>query len=135
MNSYLVSNVADRKHKKIYEELGEGAVFDLSPSQHGWNDFLSIKENDSLYVINKNLNIPLRYIVTKVLDGVKLDECSELSGKVVSVTDGDVRVVFGKPLDRVDMEYPTFVRQNNIKSPKLDPISNQMRQGFNCVQF
>lgn len=135
MNSYLVSNIADRKHKQIYKELGDGAIFDLSPSQHGWSEFESVEVGDSLYVINQNLNVALHYKVTKVMDGIQLDESSGLADKIISPTGGDVRVVFGDRFERIDVEYPIFVRKNNVKSTKIDPKSKQMYQGFNCAVF
>lgn len=135
MKSFLVSNIADRRHKAIYKDLGEGAVFDLSPSQHGWNEFSSVEIDDSIYVINKNLNVVLHYKVTKVMDGIKLDESTEFADKVVSPAGGDVRVVFGIPISRVDMEYPTFVRKNGVRSTKINPDSYRMLQGFNCAVF
>ncbi|MYM64087.1 hypothetical protein [Pseudomaricurvus sp. HS19] len=135
MQNFLVSNIADRRHKAIYKDLGEGAIFDLSPSQHGWNEFSSVVVNDSIYVINKNLNVVLHYKVTKVMDGIKLDESTELADKVLSPKGGDVRVVFGLPVNRVDMKYPTFVRKNGVRSTKINPDTSQMLQGFNCAKF
>ncbi|WHI45973.1 hypothetical protein [Microbulbifer sp. VAAF005] len=135
MNSFLVSNIADRQHKVIYKDLGEGAIFDLSPSQHGWNEFSSVEIGDSVYVINKNLNVVLHYKVTKVVDGIKLDESTEFADKIASPTGGDVRVVFGSPVNRVDMKYPTFVRKKGVRSTKLNPDTYKMLQGFNCAKF
>ena len=135
MKRYLVSNVADRQHKKIYKEIGDGAFFDLSSSQHGWEDFASITAGDIVYVINKNLKILLGYEVTKVVDGLVLEDESGWADKVLATSGGNVRVVFGTPCERVDMEYPTFVRKNNIKCSKLNPETHQMYQGFNCTVF
>jgi len=135
MTNYFVSNIADRKHKKIYQDLGKEAIFDLSPSQHGWNELALVEVDDSVYVINKNLNVALHYRVTKVMDGIKLDESTELADKVVSSSEGDVRVVFGTPINRVDMEYPKFVRKNGVKSTKINPETHKMLQGFNCAKF
>lgn len=135
MNRFLVSNISGRKHKQIYKELEDSAIFDLSPSQHGWSEFKTVEVGDFMYVINKNLNVALCYKVTKVIDGIQLDESAGLADKIISLTGGDVRVVFGDPHERIDMEYSTFVRKNNINSTKINHESNKMRQGFNCAAF
>ena len=135
MKSFLVSNTSARKHKAIYRELGENAVFDLSPSQHGWDDFKSASIGDAIYVINERLRITLSYEITQISDGILLEEDSGLAQEVLSVTSGDVRVVFGKPLQRIDKEYPSFVREHNIRNNKLNPDSHTMYVGFNCAAF
>jgi hypothetical protein len=135
MKSYLVSNIADRKHKIIYKDIGAGAIIDLCPSQHGWSDFENVNVGDFVYVIKQNLKVVLGYKVSKVVNGILLEDETKLANKVLSITDGDVKVVFGEPFERVGMHYEAFVRKNGIKNPKLNPETNQMYQGFNCAVF
>jgi len=135
MNTYLVSNISGRKHKKIYLELGDSAIFDLSPSQDGWDDFAKIDIGDAVFVINENLNVALKYNISKILDGVLLDDKTPLADSIAASSGGDVRVIFGFPCKRVDIEYSKFIRTNNIKNSKISPKTNKMYPGFNCTAF
>lgn len=132
MSKYLVSNISDRRHAKIY---GTSAFFDLESSQHGWDDFSKIQVGDSVYVINTNRNVTVEYQVTEIKDNVLLEEDPVWGHKVISTNGGNTRVLFGKPLSRVDQEYSSFVKQNKIKNRKINPETGVMLQGFNCAAF
>ena len=135
MKNYLVSNVIDRQHHKIYNELGSTAFFDLSPSQHGWTDFANIEAGDTVYVINKNNNVAVGFEVSETIDNILLEEHVVLTHKLKSKFGGDVRVIFGKPIIRVDEEYSVFVKRNKISNAKLNPATGHMHQGFCCASF
>ncbi|MEZ8188288.1 hypothetical protein ACED29_21025 [Shewanella sp. 5S214] len=45
MSKYLVSNIADRRHSKIF---GAGSFFDLESSQHGWDEFSQVQVADGV---------------------------------------------------------------------------------------
>ncbi|CCQ12614.1 hypothetical protein PALB_35540 [Pseudoalteromonas luteoviolacea B = ATCC 29581] len=135
MKRYLVSNVADRPHKKIYETLGKGAIFDLESSQHGWSDFSKAQVGEQIFVINKNRKIVLGYQITQIFDNIRLADDPVWGHQVEATDGGEIRVVFGEPIERVEMEYTRFVRLNNITNPKLDAKSGNMLQGFNCAVF
>ena len=134
MGKFLVSNIANRRHNKIYSVLGNRAFFDLQPSQHGWEAYSSITKGDKVFVINHTRKIPVVYEVHETLEEVALEEGSEFGSRVVSAIGGNTRVLFGKPIERVDMFYSQFITTNGIKSSKLTE-EGQMYQGFNCVGF
>lgn len=132
MASFLVSNIHNRKHATIYRELGQGAIFDLSESQDGWDAFNRIREGDEVFVINVNKNVAVAYVVTLVKKGIQLD--SSAVG-IAAETGGQTGVIFGKPIRRVDQEYSTFVLKHGIRDSRLSPKSGLMYQGFNCAEF
>ncbi|OBT09313.1 hypothetical protein A9267_08980 [Shewanella sp. UCD-FRSSP16_17] len=133
MRKFLVSNIADRPHRKIYASLGNNAFFDLAPGQHGWVDFCSISKGDWVYVINANRKIPVAYQVEAILDEIETEEHQILGSRLVSAIGGHTRVLFGKPVKRVDTIYTKFVSDNVVTSSKLRP-DGQMYQGFNCAE-
>ena len=108
MAKYLVSNVANRKHSKIYGSLGHRAFFDLEPTQHGWKEYSSINVGDLVYVINKNGNVAVGYEVTAISDGVLLSKNQMWGHKVEADMGGASRVLFGTPVERVDTKYSKF---------------------------
>ncbi|WP_434359878.1 hypothetical protein NF212_06415 [Parasalinivibrio latis] len=132
MPKYLVSNIENRRHIKIY---GTGAFFDLQSSQHGWDKFSQIQVGDSVYVINKNRNVAVEYEVTEIKDNLLLEVDPVWGHKVIAMEGGNTRVLFGKPLKRVDQEYSAFVKQNQILSSKINQQTGLMLQGFNCADF
>lgn len=99
-----------------FERYGKGAIYDLGKGQHGWDELVTAKAGDRMAVIKPTMNIPLIFEITEV----KLDE--------------DFIIVFGKPVERVDMSYQTFVRKNNITNSKIDEHFN-MRIGFNVASW
>jgi len=132
MSKYLVSNIADRRHSKIF---GAGSFFDLESSQHGWDEFSQVQVGDSVYVINKNRNVAVEYKVTEIKDNLLLDEDPVWGHKVVATEGGNTRVLYGKPLNRVDQEYSAFVKMNQVISSKINQDTGMMLQGFNCAAF
>ena len=135
MNKYIVSNIEDRQHYRIYVSEGEGAFFDLDASQHGWDDFSKIVAGDMVYVINANRNVVLGYEVTTVLKDVVLEEDPKLGQLYQSAGDGTVTALFGEPKERVDQEYSSFVKQHEISNPKLNAKTGKVLQGFKCAAF
>ena len=67
-------------------------------------------------VIKPTMNIPLIFEIAEL----KQDE--------------DFIIVFGKPVERVDMTYQTFIRKNNITNSKNDKHFN-MLIGFNVASW
>ena len=135
MNKYIVNNVIDRQHYKIYESLATGAIFDSESSQHGWDDFSKIEIGDLVYVINLNKNVVLGYDVTSIVKNVELEDDTKFGQIYKSSGSGTVTVIFGEPVERVDEEYSAFVKSNDIKNPKLNAKTGKMLQGFNCAVF
>ena len=135
MNKYIVSNIADRQHHKIYASLGSGAIFDLNSSQHGWDDFSKIDVGDLVYVINVNRNIVLGYEITSVVKNIVLEDDPKLGHIFKSSGNGTAAAIFGEAMERVDEEYSVFVKNNNISNPKINPKTGKMLQGFNCAVF
>lgn len=135
MNKYIVSNIADRQHYKIYASAGRGAFFDLEASQHGWDDFSKIVAGDMVYVINANKRVILGYEVTSVLTNVVLEDHPKRGDIYESSGDGTVGALFGEPMERVDQEYSVFINENNIANPKINPNTGKIRPGFNCAAF
>ena len=111
MNFLFSAIDPDYKHEVLF---GKGAIFDLEPHQHGWDLISEISVGDFAAVIRPSRKIPLLYEVTSI----------DKQEKRI--------VVFGKPIERIDQAYDTFVRKNEIKSPKLSS-SNMMLQGFNVA--
>jgi hypothetical protein len=132
MPKYLVSNITNRCHSKIY---GAGAFFDLENTQHGWAEFSQVQVGDSVYIINTNRNVTVEYEVTEIKDNLLLEEDSVWGHKVIAMEGGNTRVLYGKPLKRVDQEYSAFVKQNQILSHKINQETGLMLQGFNCAAF
>ncbi|MCG6264946.1 hypothetical protein K6U64_18090 [Vibrio vulnificus] len=132
MPKYLVSNIVDRRHAKIY---GVGAFFDLESSQHGWDEYSQVQVGDSVYVINKNRNVAVEYKVTEIKDDLLLETDPVWGHKVISMQGGNTRVLFGKPLKRIDQEYSAFVKQNKVSNSKINNKTGLMLQGFNCAAF
>lgn len=135
MNKYIVNNIHDRQHYKIYESLAREAFFDLDSSQHGWSDFSQIEIGDLVYVINLNGKIVLGYKVTNIEKEVLLEEDPDLGHIYKSSGGGSTNVLFGEAVERVDQEYSSFVKSNNITNPKLNPKTGKMLKGFNCAAF
>lgn len=132
---YLVSNIGDRRHQNIFSGIATGAFFDLSPKQHGWNDYCQIGLNDVVYVISKERRVEHGFRVLGIVDGVDLEADDVWGEKVRSVTGGNLRVLFGERVEDVGMDYSDFVRSNGIGSTKLNPVTGKMYPGFNCVKF
>ena len=135
MNKYIVNNILDRQHHKIYTSLSDGAIFDLDSSQHGWDDFSKIDVGDLVYVINLNRNVVLGYDVTKVVKNIELEDDPKLGPIFKSSGDGTVTAIFGEAVERVDQEYSAFVKSHKITNPKLNARTGKILQGFNCAVF
>ena len=133
--NFLVSNIGDRDHQRIFSDIAAGAFFDLSPKQHGWSDYLQVRLNDVVYVVNKERRVEHGFRVLGIVDGVDLEADDVWGEKVRSVTGGNLRVLFGEPVEYVGMDYSEFVTNNGIASPKLNPNTGKMYPGFNCVKF
>ncbi|PTB32806.1 hypothetical protein [Photobacterium phosphoreum] len=127
---FIVSNIGDRNHESIFSVITKGAFFDLTPIQHGWDDYLNITIASLVYVIDKKRNIQKIYRVTGIVDGVMLKD-----NDIFSITGGNTRVLFGEVVDELDQHYSDFIQANNILSPKLNPKTGKMYPGFNCVSF
>jgi hypothetical protein len=135
MNKYIVSNIEDRQHHKIYASVGTEAFYDLDSSQHGWDDFSKIVAGDLVYVINANKRVILGYQVSSVLKNVVLEDHPKL-GQVYKSTDGGTAAaIFGAGVERVGEDYPIFVKENNITNPKINSRTGKILQGFKCAAF
>ncbi|WP_334078311.1 hypothetical protein [Microbulbifer sp. M83] len=132
---FLVSNIGGRAHQDIFSAISHGAFFDLSPSQHGWKDYIQVCLNDIVYVINQERRVEKGFRVLGVVDGVILEQDKIWGEKVKSVIGGDLRVLFGEPAEDVGLDYPEFVSANKIRSPKINPSTGKMYPGFNCARF
>lgn len=132
MPKYLVSNIVDRRHTNIY---GAAAFFDLESSQYGWSEYSQIQVGDSVYVINKNRNVAVEYKVTEIKDNLLLEEDAVWGHKIIAMEGGNTRVLYGKPLKRIDQEYSEFVKQNHIINNRINKETGLMLQGFNCAAF
>lgn len=132
MPKYLVSNIVDWRHTKIY---GATAFFDLESSQHGWSEYSQIQVGDSVYVINKNRNVAVEYKVTEIKDNLLLEEDPVWGHKIIAMEGGNTRVLYGKPSKRIDQEYSAFVKQNHIINNRINKETDLMLQGFNCAAF
>ncbi|WP_394494256.1 hypothetical protein [Shewanella sp. ENK2] len=105
-----------------------------------------ISKGDWVYVINANRKISVAYQVEAILDEIETEEHQMLGSRLVSAIGGntrvlfgkpvkrvDTRVLFGKPVKRVDTIYTKFVSDNAVTSSKLRP-DGQMYLGFNCAE-
>jgi hypothetical protein len=135
MNKYIVSNIEDRQHHKIYASVSSEAFFDLESSQHGWDDFSKITEGDLVYVINANKRVILGYKVTSVLNNVEFEEDPKLGQIYKSSGDGTTAVLFGEAVERVGEDQAIFVKDNNITNPKINSKTGKILIGFNCAAF
>jgi hypothetical protein len=137
MNKFIVNNIEDRQHYKIYTGAGEssGAIYDLDSSQHGWDDFSKIVAGDLVYVINLNRKVILGYKVTSVLENVVLDDDPILGHIYKSAGEGTATAIFGEAEERVAEDYSIFVKKNSIVNPKINSKTGKVLQGFNCAAF
>ncbi|UHQ54147.1 hypothetical protein [Microbulbifer sp. YPW16] len=132
---FLVSNIGGRAHQDIFSVISEGAFFDLAPGQHGWNDYVQIRPGDVVYVINQARRVETGFCVLGIVDGVTLKKDEVWGEKVKSMIGGNLRVLFGEPVEDVGQDYSDFVDANNIRSPKINPSTGKMYPGFNCTKF
>ncbi|MFT5573923.1 MAG: hypothetical protein ACI9FR_002859 [Cryomorphaceae bacterium] len=135
MNKYIVNNIEDRQHYKIYGSVGSEAFFDLDSSQHGWDDFSKITTGDIVYVINANKRVILGYKVTSVLKDVVLEDDPKLGQIYKSSGEGTITAIFGEGAERVGEDYSIFVKENKITNPKINSKTGKILQGFNCAAF
>ena len=108
------------------EQYGKGAVFDLSPDQHGWASYQHIKPGDIVYIIGQNRKVKAGFLVERVEDTEVAYRNSDLK---------PVRVVYSKTVvERPGISYEAFIKKHGIKDSKIDD-NNQMMHGFNVVAF
>ena len=100
-------------HKDLF---GKFAIYDLEEGQQGWEEIKNIQVGDQAAVINSKRNIPLLYEITKV-----------------EKTESQI-IVYGKPKERIEMNYEKFIRHNNITNNRITS-KHQMGQGFNLATW
>lgn len=135
MNKYIVSDIEDRQHHKIYSSEADGAFIDSDSSQQGWEEFEKITTGDMVYVINANKRVILGYEVTNVLTKVLLEDHPKRGPIYKSIGDGTMTAIFGEPKERVDQEHSIFIKENDIASPKINVKTGKMLLGFKCAAF
>ncbi|WP_334437123.1 hypothetical protein [Vibrio owensii] len=77
----------------------------------------------------------MEYKVTEIKDNLLLEAEPVWGYKVIAMQGGNTRVLFGKPLNRIDQEYSSFVKQNKVSNSKINNETGLMLQGFNCAAF
>ena len=135
MKNYLVSNIGNRAHFEIFSSIAPGAFFDLEPKQFGWKDMRNIGIDDIVYVIEKSRKINAAYQVTGIFEGVLLKEDPVWGQKIASPTGGRTRVLFGRVVEELDVDYADFVLEKNIVNSRINPVTRKMYPGFNCASF